>query len=231
MRMVVLVAAVAVGLTGSLRAQDVDVPTLAVILERHVDAVGGIAALNALKTRTMTGFELTDLPTWDPPVRDSVTVTIRTAGGGKYLVVKDDENGRWEDGCDGTQCWSRSGTTVKSDVQCDSRFAWLMDPQGALRFPEHFPNMHVRGVVDLDGRDYYRVDIDDDDDTNALYFDVETGLLTRLGYNRTLSDFRSVDGVLVPFRYEISRKGGSTTVMFERIDHNLPTEDEAFEVP
>jgi hypothetical protein len=105
-----------------------------------------------------------------------------------------------------------------------------MDPQGALRFHEHFPHMRVKGVVDLDGRAYYRVDIDDDD-TNALYFDVETGLLTRLGYNRTLGDFRSVDGVLVPFRYEISRKGGSTTVVFARIDHNLPVPEEGFAVP
>jgi len=211
-------------------AQEAAIPPVEAVLERHVEAVGGRAALERLETRTATGFELTDLPTWDPPVRDSVAVTIRSAAGGRYVVVKDGAEGRWEDGCDGIRCWSRSGTAVKPDVRCDPRLAWLMDPQGALRFHEYFPNMRVKAVVNLDDREYYRVDIDDDD-TNALYFDVETGLLTRLGYNRTLSDFRSVDGVLVPFRHAISRKGGSTTVVFVRIDHNLPVEEKAFAVP
>jgi hypothetical protein len=211
-------------------AQETATPAVDAILERHIEAVGGRAALERLETRTTTGFELTDLPTWDPPVRDSVTVTIRAVAGGQYLVVKEGDGERWEDGCDGTQCWSRSDMAVKPDVRCDPRFAWLMDPQGALRFHEHFPNMGVKGVVELEGRKYYRVDIDDDD-TNALYFDVETGLLTRLGYNRTLSDFRSVDGVLVPHRHSISRKGGSTTVVFERIAHNEPLVDTEFAVP
>jgi hypothetical protein len=229
-----IVGAVVVGLTGLVAgagvAQETATPAVDAILERHIEAVGGRAALERLETRTMTGFELTDLPTWDPPVRDSVTLEIRATADGQYLVVKDGDEGRWEDGCNGTQCWSRSGTKVKPDMRCDPRFTWLMDPQGALRFHEHFPTMQVKGVVELDGREHYRVDIDDDD-TNALYFDVETGLLTRLGYNRTLSDFRKIDGVLVPFRYASSRKGGSTTVVFERIAHNEPLPDTEFAVP
>ncbi len=90
--------------------------------------------------------------------------------------------------------------------------------------------MQVTGSRTLDGRRVYRVDIDDDE-SHALYFDAETGLLVRLGYNRELGDYRHVDGVRVPFRMSISRKGGSSTYVFETIEHNLPLEDSLFNPP
>ena len=199
-----IVGAVVVGLTGVVAgvgfAQETAPPALDAILERHIEAAGGRAALERLETRTMTGFELTDLPTWDPPVRDSVRVTVRAIAGGQYLVVKEGDGERWEDGCDGTKCWSRSDGAVKPNVRCDPRFAWLMDPQGALRFHEHFPNMQVKGVAVLDGREFHRVDIDDDD-TNALYFDVETGLLTLLGLEH-------LPGLLQGIHGGVHRRGG-----------------------
>jgi hypothetical protein len=95
---------------------------------------------------------------------------------------------------------------------------------------EYFPDMTVAGAATLDGRLMYRVDIDDDP-SHTLHFDVETGLLTRLGYNRELHDYREVDGVLVPFSMAISRKGGSSTYVFDEIEHNVPIDDARFAAP
>jgi hypothetical protein len=90
--------------------------------------------------------------------------------------------------------------------------------------------MRMRGVATLEGRRAYRADIDDDV-SHALYFDAETGLLVRLGYNRELDDYREVDGVLVPFSMAISRKGGSSTYIVETIEHNVPIDDAELVAP
>jgi len=37
--------------------------------------------------------------------------------------------------------------------------------------------------------------------------------------------------VMVPFSLAISRKGGSSTYVFERIEHNVPVDDARFEPP
>jgi hypothetical protein len=56
-------------------------------------------------------------------------------------------------------------------------------------------------------------------------------LLVWLGYNRYLNDYRDVDGVLFPFRYEISRKGGSSTYFIDSVEHNVPIDDAEFTPP
>jgi hypothetical protein len=56
-------------------------------------------------------------------------------------------------------------------------------------------------------------------------------LLVRLGYSGVLSDYRVVDGVRVPFRYALSRKGGSSTYSFDRIAHNVPVDRTHFAMP
>jgi hypothetical protein len=122
------------------------------------------------------------------------------------------------------------GTDISLDAHYDRRLAWFLDPQGALRMGAYFPDMKLRGAERLEGRLTYVVDIDDDP-SHALYFDAETGRLVRLGYNRELADYREVDGVLVPFRMSISRKGGASTYHVDSIEHNVPIEDARFDAP
>jgi len=205
-------------------------PRVDQIIERYVEAVGGHAAIERLTTRLMTGQLVTDLPTWSPPVYEEASVEIRSAVSGGFLETVRTEEGTHLDGYDGVTPWSsgRDGAAVHDRL--DTRFAFLVDPQGALRMRLYFPDMTVRGSTELGGRRLYVVDIDDER-TNALYFDTETGLLVRLGYNRELGDYREVDGVMVPFRVAHSRKGGSSTYVFDRIEHNVTVDASVFAMP
>ncbi|NIR44900.1 MAG: hypothetical protein GWN99_11390 [Gemmatimonadetes bacterium] len=226
-----VLAALAAPTAGSAIAGNQDtLPTLDRLLERYVEAVGGREAISKLKTRVGEGRLVTDLPTWEPPVHESDAFRIYARTPGKYLYVHRTESGTDRDACDGGACWRVVDGELERDAHYDPRFAWFLDPQGALLMKEYFPAMRVTGSATLDGRRVYRVDIDDDE-SHALYFDAETGLLLRLGYNRTLNDYREVDGVLVPFRLEISRKGGSSTYIFDSIEHNLPLQDSLFNPP
>jgi hypothetical protein len=210
--------------------QQEPLPTLQEILDRHIAAVGGRDAIAKLTTRVMKGRLVTDLPTRQPPVHESNGFWVYAKAPGRYLVIQQSAFGTRREGYDGEICWSRAGAEVALDAHYDRRFAWLLDPQNALHMREYFPDMTVAGAATLDGRLMYRVDIDDDP-SHTLHFDAETGLLVRLGIHRELHDYREVDGVLIPFRMAMSRKGGSSTYIFDEIEHNVPVDDDRFAAP
>jgi len=211
-----------------LQAQD-GLPTLQEILNRHIEAVGGRDAIEKLTTRVLKGRLVTDLPTRQPPVHESNGFWLYGVPG-KYLYIQQSAFGTRREGFDGDICWSLVGRDISRDAHYDRRFAWLVDPQNALRMWDYYPEMRVVGERMLGGRSTYRVDIDDDE-SHALYFDAETGLLTWLGFNRELRDYREVDGVLVPFSMAMSRKGGSSSYVFETVEHNEPIADAKFAPP
>jgi len=75
-----------------------------------------------------------------------------------------------------------------------------------------------------------------------LYMDQKTGLLVRLvryvdsplGYNPTqidYADYRSVDGVKVPFRWTVARPGNHFTIQLEQLQQNVPVDDAKFVPP
>lgn len=205
-------------------------PTLEEVLGRHIEAVGGREAIERLTTRVITGRLVTDLPSRQPPVYESNGFVIFAKVPGKYLYVQRSARGTHKDGCDGAACWRWAAGETELDAHYDPRFAWSADPQNAIRMWDYFPDMKMRGAGTLAGRLMYLVDIDEHE-SHTLYFDAETGLLVRLGYNREIDDYREVDGVLVPFRMAISRKGGSSTYIVETIEHNVPIEDSEFAAP
>jgi hypothetical protein len=205
-------------------------PRVDQIIDRYIQALGGREAIERLTTRLMTGQLVTDLPTWSPPVYEEASVEIRAAVSGGFLEAVETEDGTHLSGYDGVTPWSGGREGVAARDRLDARFAFLVDPQGALRMQLYFPDMTLRGSAELGGRRVYVVDVDDER-LHALYFDVETGLLVRLGYNRELGDYREVDGVMVPFRVSLSRKGGSSTYVFDTIQHNVNVDASRFAMP
>ena len=90
----------------------------------------------------------------------------------------------------------------------------------------YFPNLRLTGTWDYDGVQYYKVENDLKFEYYTLYFEVETGMLTRIGYHWWLEDFRAVDGVLVPFTIVRGRKGGSTNLYFDSVTHNVDVDEQ-----
>jgi len=208
-----------------------DGPTLGEIVERYVEAVGGKDVIARIETRIIQARVVTDLPTWDPPVLEVDTLTIYSAASGTYLIVHRTPGGTILEGCDGTTTWKRDvdGKMSGSEV-VGGRDAWLTDPLLPLRLREHFPDMTYLGTATPAGRSVHVVDIDGDH-AHRLYFDAETGLLVRLGYNRTILRYGEVDGVKVPFEVEYSRKGGSSTFVIDSVIHNEPIDERLFSAP
>jgi len=175
-------------------------PTLEQIFDRYVDAMGGREAIAKLETRTITGKQIDDRPSMGPPEESK-------------LEAWADTSGEW------TMILSDSQRVFRLGAQGNNKLAFLLNPQGPLMIERYFPNPRMTGTWDYDGVLYYKVENDLKFEYYTLYFEVETGMLTRIGYHWYLDDFRPVDGVMVPGVVYQGRKGGSTNLYFENVIH------------
>jgi len=208
-----------------------DAPSLGEIIERYIETAGGRSALERLETRVVRARIVTDLPTWDPPVFEVDSLTVYSEVPGRYLVVHQSSGGTVLEAHDGTTGWKRDveGKAFAFDG-VGAGDAWLVDPRFPLRLGEYFPNMSYLGEATIQGRALHVVDIDGEH-LHRLYFDVESGLLARLGYNTTIVRCGEVDGVKVPVEVEYSRKGGSSTYILDAVVHNVPVDPQLFSLP
>ncbi len=205
-------------------------PTVNRLLARYVEAAGGREAIERLKTRVIHGLLVEDVPSRAPATTTRFEARARVPG--MWLLEWRFPGRTDRSGADGTTGWQvRNDTVVRSDELVRSKEAFVFDPQAPLRIGEYFRDLVVAGTVRIGGREAYQVTTDRRDAHFALYFDVETGLLIRIGYFWDLTDYREVDGVKIPFRISASRKGGSDTWVIETIAHNVPIDASRFAMP
>jgi hypothetical protein len=230
---VVLVTSCTTARTATAATEQVkDLPTTAQVVERYVEAMGGREAIEDLATRVCLGRMIHDLH-WKRPPYEVVSIVGYAESSGKVLMVEHKSDGIRCEGFDGESTWIQDANGIQvRDEPVRSKIAWLLDPQGAIRLEEYFPGLEVTSSENLDGRALYVLEPEDLDRAHyALYFDSETGLIVRIGYYWEIKDYREVDDVLVPFRVDMSRKGGSSTLVLDEVNHNLPLETAVFDVP
>lgn len=198
-------------------AAEEDLPTLEQILERYVEVMGGREAISKLETRTVVGKQIDDRPSMGPPEESK-------------LEAWADTSGEW------TMILSDPQRVFRLKPQGNTKVAFLLNPQGPLMVDKYFPNLRLTGTWDYDGVWYYRVENDLKFEYYTLYFEVDTGMLTRIGYHWYLDEFRPVDGIMVPGIIYQGRKGGSTNLHFDNVTHGedvsehlLPEEKPAYE--
>ncbi len=213
-RLALLIIVLAAGVAGAEPPSSLDA-----VLDRYVAALGGRPAIESLGTRTLRGLVVHDLSSRTPPVFTVDTLTVWVEAGGRHLSVTENGMGVHRDGWDGAVAWSRraDGGVRTRPQPSHIRSTWWRDPRGPLTLRDDFPGLEYVGVRLLDGRAHHVIHLPSED--QDLYFDVESGLLVRLGFNRELHDYREVDGVLVPHRYSVSRKGGTSHHVFGSVVH------------
>jgi hypothetical protein len=117
------------------------------------------------------------------------------------------------------------------------------DLQFALHIKEMFPELRVEYPETVDGNEaYVVVGTREGRPSWKFYFDAKSGLLVRLvryaesplGLDPTQIDYRDyrvVDNVQVPFSWTISRPGSRSVIHVDKIQQNLPMDDEMFRKP
>lgn len=215
-------------------------PTPDQIIEKYVKAVGGRAALGKLTSRVATGTVEFDA------VPGAFSQEIYEKAPNKQFYSMDaGQFGLIRIGFNGTVGWEDNPQTGLQELS-GMRLAVTKrnaDFYRAVKLKETYPKMSVTGKEAVNGHDAYVLEATPPDGpAEWMYFDTESGLLVRhKGQNEaptgpimvetTLSDYREVDGIKLPFTTYVSRPDISFTIRLSEVKHNLPIEDSKFEKP
>jgi hypothetical protein len=214
-------------------------PTADEILARHLQAMGGAAAIDKIKTRALKG-------TLTRPDGTSLSYELYQSLPSKVLAVITTPQGLIERGFDGTSGWEKSQRGVRDLVEIESYYlSRYHDLLKDAKLKEQFSRVSYAGKEKIDGQDVYVLR-----GTSAgnlrerLFFDVQTGLLVRrvmitstsianIPEQVDFADYLEVDGVKMPFTIRISSIDPffSITRKFTEIKLNVPVDEKRFVKP
>jgi photosynthetic reaction center cytochrome c subunit len=212
-------------------------PTADQILAKYFDAVGGADKLAKITTRVEKGNTIVG--------ENKTPIDLYLKAPNKRISITHGQNGDTITAFDGAAGWQGGGRGGPRDMNAiDSRSAMV---DAALAFPVNiktvFPQMRVR-TEKIGDKEFYVVN-GRGPNTPAqvrLYFDEQTGLLTRvIRYNEAglglmpvqvdYSDYRDADGVKIPFRWTLSRPNTRFSIQIDSMQQNVPVDDSKFTKP
>jgi outer membrane lipoprotein-sorting protein len=226
-------------LPGSLQATDSSktLPTVEQVLARYVQATGGSAAHQKLTTRVAKGE-------WENVTRGvRFPIEIYSKAPNKRVELLDapENRGFTGRGYDGAAGWSMNMTETGLRPLEGAELATMQresDFYREIRLDRLYQRLTVAGKERINGREVYSIEaIPESGNPEKLYFDCETGLLSRrdMVYGKTpvqhyYEDYRDIDGIKVPF---VLRSEGPVRVItrLTEIKHNVPIEDARFKSP
>jgi photosynthetic reaction center cytochrome c subunit len=215
-------------------------PTADQILAKYLDALGGQAAINKLKTAVMKG-------TYAGANGEVLPYQIELVAPDKFHIAATTPQGIMERGFDGQIGWEKTarGVTPLPPANLESLKSMFLFYSN-IRLKEQFTSLRVgrrekigdREVIAVGGRTT-------DNRREQLYFDAETGLLVRrIRYTPTVigiipeqtdfEDYRDVDGVKFPFTVRVSSidvGNPISTRKYSEIKLNVSVDDSKFKMP
>jgi hypothetical protein len=206
------------------------------VIEKYVEAIGGREAFARLSNRVMQGeFSLPDMGIFTRIEAYSVPPDK------SYVHVDTGGYGTAANGVQGDLVWDlnpMAGARILEGAERAARLrqaAW--DP--LLAWQEHFREVTLGEEEEVHGRDCSKlIFTPHEGETETLLFDKESGLLTqtRTSLNGTrftgdFSDYREVDGVMIPFRIMVSSAQLNYGIRTESIEHNLEIPNDRFDPP
>lgn len=215
-------------------------PTVPEILARYVQAIGGKAANEKIKTRTSKGtIELS-------PMNVKGTFESFAAAPNKSFVITSLAGiGEIIEGFDGTTAWSVNPLSGNRDKEGEelSQAKISYNFYRDINLDKLYPKMELKGTEKVGGADaYVIVGTSGDLPSETFYFDTKSGLLVRQdstvstpeGKTSTKSyfeDYRDVDGVKLPFKTRSMLPQFEVITIFTEIKHNVVIEDAKFAKP
>jgi hypothetical protein len=215
-------------------------PQAVAVIDGYVEATGGEAAYAKLENRiskaTMEfvgqGIEL--------PI-----VVYQARPNRSYTLVDSEVVGRVEKGTDGETVWEVSvinGPQIKEGEEraVTLRSSWF---DGAVNWRPAFDKAEHAGMEEIDGRSCHKIVMTPKQgQPETRYYDAETNLLVKvemtlelpvgtIPLENHLSDYRQVDGILLPFEVRVFVIGQERRMTVESVEHNVELPEDRFDLP
>jgi hypothetical protein len=227
--------------TGALLSSSPPAETVDTIVERHVEARGGWERLRSVRTLRAAGkmrlggrTEATFTLAWEKPRRARVEVTIRS---NVILQVLDGDRGWWVAPLLGMP------EPVPLPAEMVGQLVRGVDLEGPIvDYARKGHRVQLLGRDSVDGIAAWKLEVTTGDGTILhVFVDAERFLeikevykepATGLDLETTFSDYKSVDGLMMPHQLTNALQGNAMdTTIIESIVLNVPVDDAEFRKP
>jgi hypothetical protein len=215
-------------------------PSGEAILDKYIEVTGGKAAYEKVHNQISNAvMEFTG-----KGVKANVTM-YHAEPSKSYTVIDIEGIGKMEEGTDGTVVWERSALKGPRIKTGEERAVSL---RGAslghdVRWRDYFSKVECTGVEPIDGHVSYRVVLTPKDgQPETRYYDKASSLLVRTNMimktemgeipaESMVSDYRKVDGMLVPFLVKQKVLGQEFSVTVQSVKNNVEMPKDRFALP
>jgi outer membrane lipoprotein-sorting protein len=222
----------------SVRSQTVDD-----IINNYIAAVGGMDKLNSVQTLKVTGkfsgggMDIPFVETIKKPyIRTDITMQ------GLTMITA-------YDGTDGWMLNPFQGSKIpeKTTAEQTKQMKDQADFEGKLvNYKEKGSTVELMGKEDMEGSDAYKIKLTDKDgEITYYYIDVASNLIMKETSKRTIkekeiefdtyySDYKPVEGILIPFSMQVKSNGGrmeNQKIVIDSVEINVPVDDSIFKMP
>jgi len=216
---------------------DSSIPTAEQIIDKYIQAVGGAEALQKITSRVQKGTVSFGQSTFPAEVYskapDKRISTVSTPNGDNITAY------------DGHTGWMGAGGRPPHEMtsQEDEAISFDATFDLPLELKKMFTQLRVRPAPKIGRTEVYMViGTNPGKPPVRLYFDKVSGLLMRtvryaetpLGRNPTQVDYaeyRTEDGIKLPFQWTVARPLGRFTIQITEIHQNAPIDDSKFAKP
>lgn len=215
-------------------------PTVDQLLEKYVAALGGKEALEKVTSRVSKGsFEIPAMGASGAfesveKAPNQTATTIDIPGFGTLNIVFDGKNGYQKDPMQGLR--EASGAELAM-MKLDAEM------YGALKMKSLYKSLEVKSKEKVaTGEAYLLVATPNEGSPVKLYFAADTYLLVRreaetdspqgkMPTEATMEDYRTVDGIKIPFVIKTNTPAVSFVVKVEEVKQNVPVDAAKFAKP
>jgi zinc protease len=217
-------------------------PTVDEVLDRYVKALGGRAVIEKIKSRVSKGtFEIPSLA----GVKGTLEI-YEKAPNKEVAFLNIPGVGMEAEGYDGNVAWELE---PDSGVVHEKKGLELASAKreaefyGDLKLKELYSSMKLKGVEKVGAREAYLIEaVPAAGSPDLYYFDTETGLLLRKDsveegdegkhtVQEFYDDYRSVDGVKLPFSLHQVSADTVFNLKLTEVKQNVPVDDAKFNKP
>jgi len=216
-------------------------PTVDQLLDKYVTALGGAQRLAAITSYTETGTS----HLFDESVNDPAEVYAKAPNNlAVYVHQREGDLARVEKGT--TAAWVMLPLTVVGKYQLNAGALEGAKFDAQLAFPlglkSFFKNWHAIYPSSINGKDVYGIQGGANGLVATLYFDKQTGLLTRaIRYANSAigrvptqidyDDYRPEGGIMMAHKFNYSWISGREEYEISKVTLNAPVDDAKFNEP
>lgn len=235
-----ILATVFINWPGILSADEKKLPDAEVILDRFVEATGGLEAYNRIKNRVMEStFEIPQMG-----IKAKIT-SCHSKPNLIYVRMVSDQMGTVESGSNGDVAWEQSmmmGPKIKEgDERADALRDALFDPQAYWR--DVYRKVACVGIETVEGKLSYKVIMTPEiGNPQTFFFDKDSNFLIKVEWIAALQmgtipievflgDYREVDGISMPHSAKLKLMGQERLMTTTRVEHNVKLPEGIFKLP